>query len=289
LHIENFGTWRDAEGRLAWGINDFDEAHALPYTNDLLRLAVSAHLGIAANHLALLPEDACDAIMEGYTAGLEAGGSPFVLAEQRPRLRDMVASEKRDPAGYWKKFDSLPTITEVLPASAKKALEAVLPDNKMDYRVAHRTAGLGSLGRQRFLAIGEWRGGKIAREAKALVPSACTWAGNKASHQSMQLKALNQAVRSHDPFITVQDGWIVRRLAPDCSRIELGALSRDRDEYRLLRAMGRETANVHLGSRKAISSVVEDLKRRSSRWLHTYAQEMVQVTKRDWRQWKSPR
>src|SRR5436305_10185592 len=26
LHAENFGTWRDAEGRLAWGVNDLDEA-----------------------------------------------------------------------------------------------------------------------------------------------------------------------------------------------------------------------------------------------------------------------
>jgi hypothetical protein len=26
LHLENFGTWRDTEGRLIWGINDFDEA-----------------------------------------------------------------------------------------------------------------------------------------------------------------------------------------------------------------------------------------------------------------------
>ena len=27
LHVENFGTWRDMEGRLIWGVNDFDEAH----------------------------------------------------------------------------------------------------------------------------------------------------------------------------------------------------------------------------------------------------------------------
>ena len=26
LHFENFGTWRDAEDRLVWGVNDFDEA-----------------------------------------------------------------------------------------------------------------------------------------------------------------------------------------------------------------------------------------------------------------------
>src|SRR6185503_14900654 len=31
LHVENYGTWRDAEGRLVWGINDFDEAFPLPF------------------------------------------------------------------------------------------------------------------------------------------------------------------------------------------------------------------------------------------------------------------
>src|SRR5213592_1731729 len=37
LHVENFGTWRDVEGRLVWGINDFDEASPIPYTQDLVR------------------------------------------------------------------------------------------------------------------------------------------------------------------------------------------------------------------------------------------------------------
>src|SRR5215213_3370615 len=44
LHLENFGTWRDAEGRLCWGVNDFDEAYPLAYTSDLVRLAASAVL-----------------------------------------------------------------------------------------------------------------------------------------------------------------------------------------------------------------------------------------------------
>ena len=44
LHVENFGTWRDIEGRLIWGINDFDEVNYMPYTIDLVRLATSAHL-----------------------------------------------------------------------------------------------------------------------------------------------------------------------------------------------------------------------------------------------------
>jgi uncharacterized protein (DUF2252 family) len=45
LHLENFGTWRDSLGRLAWGINDFDEAFPLPYTHDLVRLATSTFAG----------------------------------------------------------------------------------------------------------------------------------------------------------------------------------------------------------------------------------------------------
>jgi len=30
LHVENFGTWRDIDGRLVWGVNDFDEACVYP-------------------------------------------------------------------------------------------------------------------------------------------------------------------------------------------------------------------------------------------------------------------
>src|SRR5437588_12822480 len=81
LHVENFGTWRDAEGRLIWGINDFDEACSLPYTADLIRLAVSAHLAIKGEHLSIGPKDACDAILAGYRKGLDTGGAAFVLEE----------------------------------------------------------------------------------------------------------------------------------------------------------------------------------------------------------------
>src|SRR5262249_20118319 len=51
LHVENYGSSRDAEGRLVWGINDFDEAGPPPYTNDLVRLATSAWLAIEIGSL----------------------------------------------------------------------------------------------------------------------------------------------------------------------------------------------------------------------------------------------
>ena len=75
LHAENFGTWRDLEGRLIWGLNDFDEACWLPYTCDLVRLAASAHLAIAGEHLKMIsPAKASRAILDGYAAGLRSGG-----------------------------------------------------------------------------------------------------------------------------------------------------------------------------------------------------------------------
>jgi len=276
----------DQEGRLVWGINDFDEAFALPYTNDLVRLAVSAHLAIASNHLALRPADACDAILKGYTKGLTDGGGPFVLAERHRWLRSTVMSDLRDPAKFWEKLNNLPAIAGDIPAEAKKALRAELPRENLPHRVIHRVAGLGSLGRLRFVTIAEWNGGQIAREAKVLVPSACAWATGKDDDEPLYDKIVLQSIRCPDPFLTVRKGWLVRRLAPDCSRVELTALPKDRDEYKLLEAMGMETANVHLGSKQLIAKVKRDLGRRPKGWLHAGAEALVQATTKDWQQWQ---
>src|SRR5208282_6274259 len=81
LHVENFGTWRDAEGRLVWGINDVDEAAAMPYTIDLVRLATSALLARGEEHLAITPKAACKAILAGYRKQLDGEGRAFVLEE----------------------------------------------------------------------------------------------------------------------------------------------------------------------------------------------------------------
>src|ERR1700678_3703505 len=80
LHVNSFGTWRDAEGRLCWGVDDFDEAYPLAYTNDLVRVAASLKIVIDAEGLSIKLKDECKAILEGYRQSLRAGGSPVVLA-----------------------------------------------------------------------------------------------------------------------------------------------------------------------------------------------------------------
>jgi uncharacterized protein (DUF2252 family) len=288
LHVENFGTWRDGEGRLVWGINDFDEVAVMPYTLDLVRLAASARMAIAANHLRVDVKDACDAILSGYGDALKAGGCPIVLGEQHPWLRELAISESRDPLRFWDKMGRLPRVRRRVPRSAMKAIVSLMPDADVKYRVAQRTAGIGSLGRERYTAIADWRGGKIAREAKALVTSAYAWArGGKIKRAILYQEALDQAVRCCDPFVRVHGRWIVRRLAPDCSRIELSSLPKEWDEARLFYEMGWETGNVHCGNPKAVTMIARDLRKRPAKWLHDGARAMTKATVKDWREWKT--
>src|SRR3954454_9236294 len=67
IHLENYGTWRDEDGRLVWGVNDFDEAAEMPYALDLVRLGTSAVLGCP--HLDKRA-DVCANILRGYVRGL---------------------------------------------------------------------------------------------------------------------------------------------------------------------------------------------------------------------------
>jgi Uncharacterized protein conserved in bacteria (DUF2252) len=282
LHVENFGTWRDSEGRLIWGINDFDEACRLPYTNDLVRLGTSA----------LFAELQCDekaalaAILKGYSDGVAAGGHPFALAEHHPVLREMAVHRLHEPEKFWEKLHALPEIKEEAPASAVKAIGKMLPEQKIPCRLVHRVAGLGSLGRERYVALAEWRGGSIAREAKALAPSAQFWADGDGDAPIFYQEIIDTAVRTPDPFVRLQKRWIVRRLAPDCSRIELSALPKERDSVRLLHAMGFETANVHLGSIRA-RALAADLKKRPKNWLYRAAQSMRKAVAADFEEYRA--
>ena len=143
LHVENFGTWRDVEGRLIWGINDFDEAWTLPYTHDLVRLATSALLA----KMDCEPKAGIGAIVKGYAGAVTAGGQPFALAEHHTALRHMATSRLHDVQAYWQKLFGLGELRKKPPAGAVKAIERMMPGRRLEWRISHLVAGLGSLGR----------------------------------------------------------------------------------------------------------------------------------------------
>jgi len=282
LHVENFGTWRDREGRLVWGVNDLDEASALPYVNDLVRLATSAALAIEHGNLQIRFREACEAICDGYASSLTRGGEPVVLSDRHRSLRDVALSDARNAKEFWGKMQALPRSTRV-PPDVVGVLAQALPERDLPFTVRTRIAGVGSLGRPRFVALAEYKGGWLAREAKAWLPSAATRDARPGRKPAVAL--MRDSVRSADPVWSIQGSWVVRRLAPDCSRIEIDDLPKGRDEWKLVRAMGWETANVHLATPKACKTIARDLRGRNSRWLERAADAMLEATMGDWNAW----
>jgi uncharacterized protein DUF2252 len=270
-----------------WGINDFDEASYFPYTADLVRLAASALLAIRESRLSMRSDAAIGAILYGYHEGMTKRGRPFVLSEEHSWLRQIAENELRNPTKFWRKIGSLPTASAI-PASARKALERSLPAPGMKYRLVRRVAGLGSLGRMRFVAIADHCGGRVAREAKPLVRSAMCWADKEHTPREIQYSTIvRRAVRCMDPFLQIRGEWMTRRLSPSCSRIELESLGKARGELRLLEAMGWETANIHLGTKEKRVAILADLRKRKPNWLERAARAMVATVDKDWRTWKN--
>ena len=275
LHVDSFGTWRDTEGRLAWGVDDFDDAHPLPYANDLVRLAASARIARDAGLIDIRPRDACDAILDGYVSTLRQGGSPFVLAESHEHLERLGIEEVKPPRHFWGRLREWPVVREA-PRSALQALGALVPHPVTHRTIVRREAGLGSLGQPRFAMIAMCDGAEIAREAKALIPP-----------KRYYERAMIRAIRSPDPYQRVVGRWIVKRLAPDSNPIEIATLGAKRDEARLVHAMGVETANVHLGSPAGAKAALTDVRRRHARWLHHAAKAMAQITEREWQEYRA--
>jgi hypothetical protein len=251
-------------------------------------------------------ERACDAILQGYMEGMKRATQspdarrPYVLAEKHPWLRTIVLNklQKTDKTGRTKfeklveELKALKEVTFAVPPPAREALLADFPEpvpSPPAYRIGQRMAGLGSLGRQRFTAVIEdWCGGLVAREAKALAPSAWLWA-NGARFSSDLSDAiwyqaiLDNAVRSRDPWVRVHKTWIVRRLAPDAGKVKLDDLPPKLDE-KLLSAMGLETANVHSWSRQPLAQVYADLQNRGTapHWFREAVDRMKHYTLEDW-------
>ena len=286
LHIENFGTWRDAEGRLIWGINDFDETVLLPYTQDLVRLATSALIAVQESRLGISLKRACESIVEGYGDCLHEGGRAVVLAERYRWLRELAIARLKDQRPFWQHLRALAPAPARGARRARQLLKAALPGRRLKARLLHRQAGLGSLGRLRLVALAEWRGGMIAREAKPLAASAWLWAGQRRLVAPRYAELIGRAVRVPDPFLSIHGEWLIRRLAPDCSRIELASLPRNHDESRLLYMMGWETANAHLGTAAERKRILADLGRRKGPWLARSARSMAAALDHDWRRWR---
>jgi hypothetical protein len=66
----------------------------------------------------------------------------------------------------------------------------------------------------------------------------------------------------------------------------LEALGTSRGECRLLEAMGRETANIHVGTEEKRKAILKDVRGRKANWLVNAAETMADAVEKDWRVWR---
>jgi uncharacterized protein (DUF2252 family) len=266
IHLENYGVWRDADGRLVWGVNDFDEAATMPYALDLVRLAASAVLSGIGRGAAR--GDVCTGIRDGYREGLDKP-RPFVLDEKHRWLRALFAVSDAERQDFWQKMEKLDDASRRIPDRYRKAIARQWPGADADVRTfARRTgAGTGSLGRPRWVGIAMWRGGRVVREAKAIVPSGWTRAHPRGARAGAPAAIAAGRYRAPDPWFDVRDGVVVRRLSANARKIEVKDHARDLGDPRMLNAMGYELANVHIGTTDRRDAIENDLRARGDRWL----------------------
>ena len=296
LHVENFGVWRDSRERLVWGVNDFDEACEQPFTSDLVRLGASILLAADAAQVATSAKAVCTLLLQGYRAGLRTGGEPILIAKGgSTALEKLTRDTHEDPQTFWKKKLDRDDNPKIAAADLPKGLEAMFrasfrPGANPAFRQQRSPGGLGSLGRRRFTAVVKSAdGSRDAREAKALVPSALYWWTGQDAMPSQTATLLQHAIRVPDPHFQVHDHWLVRQLAPDVAKIEMPENERDKRlalAPALLQLMGRETANVHLGSRNpdALGKLLDALNR-DAHWFATATDAMIAATREDHAAW----
>lgn len=283
IHLENFGTWRDADGRLVWGVNDFDEAAEMPYVLDLIRLATSGL--VASRGLAIAANAVCSAILQGYREGLKAP-QPIVLDRDRRWLRELVVVSEKKRAKFWKKIEKAEA--ERAPARYRKILTAAMPERGIAIaKTARRVAGAGSLGRPRWIAVADWRGAPVVREAKALVTSAWVLKHGSGKATIRSGEAANSRYRAIDPWLHIADDIVVRRLSPNNRKIEAGEDTEPLLSPDMLRAMGADLAGVHLGTANRGKTIEQDLARRKPGWLKTNAMKMARAVEAEHAEWTS--
>lgn len=255
-HAGNFGLWRDAGSRLVWGVNDFDEAARLPWPLDLVRLAASIALAIPEPG----PKAAADALLQGYARSL-AAPRPFVLEREHFWLRDAFVADDAKRAEFWAEIDAAGPASDV-PAMLREALVAALPETGLEPRIAAREAGAGSLGRPRFVASCEHRGGPLAIEIKGLMPSCWT----EGREPGLAQRIVTGRFRSPDPSVQYGEHHVTRRLAPNGRKLTFTEIGRAM-RLQLIEAMGAELAAIHAETDSIRGAIATDLGRYKRHWL----------------------
>jgi uncharacterized protein (DUF2252 family) len=196
LHLENFGSFKGDNRLVHFDINDFDESALAPASWDLVRFLTSVLLAAAD-----LKADAgearklCDAFVRAYAAALAGGSARWVERDTASGLiEQLLASlESRTRVRHLNGRTDLKQGRRRIRCDGKRALPAdgaergrvakmigslaeaqARPEFFEVLDVAHRIAGTGSLGLERYVVLIEGKGspnGNYLLDLKQAVPA----------------------------------------------------------------------------------------------------------------------
>lgn len=323
LHLENFGSYRGANGLAYFDLNDFDEAAVAPATWELARLLASIY--VAAPSLALdesgatelammLASSYATALTDGKAQWIEratATGSVRKLLRRVKRRSTTTLLESRTVCKGSRRLLRLDD-SRSLPLNGFER-ERVFTAFEQHFKthaggrltlldIARRIAGVASLGLSRYVMLVREKDGPrsyILLDAKEARPSSLSAfaltherAWDSDADRIVQVQHRMQAVSpARLQALTLGNlSLTVRQLQPTEDRLMLKTAShRPRHLRSAIRMLAETTAWAQLrSSGREGSATVDDLiaLSRSRHWrtaLVTYARRYQRISARDWR------
>ena len=282
-HMDNFGTYTRANGQVAFGLNDFDEASTGPAKVDIYRYGTSVVLAANQQGMKADAPNLVGAFADAYhkeLAGLARGERPPL--EQPDMVKKLLSQANGTSTKTWidklapkvkgqRMFARSATTTSVDKqtysdvASAVDRYRASLPAAQQNMLgpyevkdVASVTAGVGSVGRARYRALLTAKGrDPVVLEIKEEVPPA--WKPQTPgvfSQQASRDVLADDVMDTHaDPFqgkttLPTRDAlesnsFLVRRVYPSKAAIDLTTLHNSNQMQQLVQYEGRELARAH--------------------------------------------
>lgn len=303
LHLENFGSFKGDNRLVYFDINDFDESALAPASWDLVRFLTSVLL--AAADLKADADEArklCDAFVRAYATAL-AGGSPRWVErdtagglieellgslESRTRVHHLNERTERKQGRRRIRCDgkrALPVSdaerkrVEKMIRSHAQSLTSTLTQAQAQARpdffevldVAHRIAGTGSLGLERYVVLVEGKGSPNANyllDLKQSMPSSLVphltarqpaWTAQAHRIVSVQQRVQAAPMAFLHPIERRRSSYVLRGLQPSEDRVALYESGVEFGKIRsVIEEMGRIVAWGQLRSSGRQGSAIAD-------------------------------
>jgi uncharacterized protein (DUF2252 family) len=293
LHLQNFGTFKGDDRLVYFDINDFDESLLAPCTWDIARLLTSLIVGTRT--LNVSDKDAlqlCTYFLEIYTQELATGKDRTVhgavstglvrelLIGLKTRKRKDFLDQRTEIKNKQRSLKLIPGKTTVATElEQKKITEAIAlwaktqPDSEF-YKVldmAHRIAGTGSLGLDRFVILVEGNGSpdqnylldlKLSRPSSLQPYTPCSqpeWASESARIVALQNRCQESPPALLNPLKIQHQSYVLRELQPLADRVSLESKNgKVKGLKKLIKTMAEVTAWAQMRSTGRQKSAIAD-------------------------------